>query len=650
MKSISQRPNSKRLWFFSAFFLLGLLGLTAFTTPTCQPPTTIQKDFLGDLLIGSYYKDLVIKGDIAYGANRYGLIMFNIADWTKPQVLGWAPTPGYSQAVAVNENIVYVADGLNGFRIFDTIKPEKIIDVSSWATENNSQSLVFRQGLLYLADGAGGLKIFDVNDPKNPTLLGSFDTDGDVSDVKLINNMAYLADGSGGLRIVNIENPAAVTAIFQKTYSDPVTGITLDGAKAYLALGTGGIKILNIEDPANPLTYGGLDTVGDVHRIKISGDFAYVAASYGGLLILNVANPSNPYQVGKYDIDAYGQNIIDAVEIKGSKVFIGDRRGRFVGLDVTNPAAVVEAGAKEYIGRLSDIDAYAEYALITDYTQGIHVVNLTNPTSPKILGSVEIKNAGQTVVNGDYAYVTNETGITTVNLTDPANLKIEGTNQTEGKSVASTMFGNYLYVADANDGRRTAGLRIFDITVPFQPSLKGSLKLLSASLVTDVACLGPVVFIVTNDPVTGMYMIETTDPVNPTLIGGADVDQANGIALRGKYAFTASASGMLVFDVTNPGIPLQVAKYETKEAAREIEISGYYAYLAVGGDGLHVINIENPEKPVLEYRFDTPSEAVASAIGLSARAYMLVGDTLDLTIFRFPLDESTIQLPTRVAP
>jgi hypothetical protein len=78
--------------------------------------------------------------------------------------------------------------------------------------------------------------------------------------------------------------------------------------------------------------------------------------------------------------------------------------------------------------------------------------------------------------------------------------------------------------------------------------------------------------------------------------GGAILD----VFVKDNYAYCASGSGLLIFNVSNPSNPQLVGKLLMPNLALGVYVSGNYAYVAVGnswGGSLRVIDVSNPSNP-----------------------------------------------------
>ncbi len=95
-----------------------------------------------------------------------------------------------------------------------------------------------------------------------------------------------------------------------------------------------------------------------------------------------------------------------------------------------------------------------------------------------------------------------------------------------------------------------------------------------------------------------------------------------GVACQGEYAYVAADAVFEVVDVSNQQAPGIVGVLPIGSSGGDIVLSGTYAYLANWDNGLSVIDVANPQNPVLRRRVTS----IGSATGLAAR-----GDYLFLT-------------------
>jgi peroxiredoxin len=115
---------------------------------------------------------------------------------------------------------------------------------------------------------------------------------------------------------------------------------------------------------------------------------------------------------------------------------------------------------------------------VTDILGSMSIVDVADPTMPKLLGKVAINGVAKgLVVDGTTAYVAaGGAGVVVVDVHDPANPKVIGHADTRGEAIRVAYSGGYIAVAAWND------TRVYDVSNPATPRFIGAVR-----LTTDVA-------------------------------------------------------------------------------------------------------------------------------------------------------------------
>ena len=120
----------------------------------------------------------------------------------------------------------------------------------------------------------------------------------------------------------------------------------------------------------------------------------------------------------------------------------------------------------------------------------------------------------------------------------------------------------------------------------------------------------------------GFYIINISDPLNPAIEGNCDlpvgISQNKGIHVTGNYAYVANGTeGLKVIDVSNPSNPGVVATVARNYT--DVFLQGNYAYaieyIPVWDSKLWVIDISDPENPVERGSCDTKSSQSVTVAG-----------------------------------
>ena len=147
--------------------------------------------------------------------------------------------------------------------------------------------------------------------------------------------------------------------------------------------------------------------------------------------------------------------------------------------------------------------------------------------------------------------------------------------------------------------------------------------------------------------------------VTPTLIGWYDTSGvAYDVDVSGNYAYVADGvDGLDIIDISTPASPTLVGNYDTSGEASGVTVNGNYAYVADGTDGLDIIDISTPASPSLAGNYDTGGLAhkvVVSGDGITTYAYVADGISgltiVDVTDPTTPTLKGTYNTPGTTLP
>jgi hypothetical protein len=407
----------------------------------------------------------------------------------------------------------------------------------------------------YLSGGVlydSGLYAIDISDPENATIVAYCPLPGGVAkDVFVSGGYAYVAASRIGLQIIDItsviSNPPEVLELtVDGSYDTPYSaeGIYISGNYAYVADGDS-LQIIDITNPATPVKVDGYNTSGIAYGVSVAGDYAYVADGYSGLQILDVSNPADTQPIGTYPTPGTAYR----VAVKG------------------------------------------DYAYVADYDGGLQVINIKDPATPILAGSCDkISYAEDVYVNGNYAYVAGSgAGFTIVDISSPENpVLVNNCDTISGYGIHFS--GKTAYMTTAS------GLSIIDVSILDNPSIISVYDALESA--TAVHVLGNLAYAVSS--VSGLQVINITDPANPSFVGYCPILDAavQNIHVAGNYAYVADGvNGLRVINIFNPAKPDIVGTCDTLGTAYDVHVVDDYAYVADDSEGLHVIDISNPADP-----------------------------------------------------
>ena len=442
---------------------------------------------------------------------------------------------------------------------------------------------------------AGGqdVTILDVTGPTGPVPVsliqdgeGGFEYVGTVRGMAVIeppDGRAYLAMASGkGIQMADVTEPGAPIVAggiprASVTFNHPVVFEAGDG-RAY-ALGEGGdaVTLVNITDPHMPVPLysvrdgeGGLDALDDVRQIEVlqtSDGRAYaMAAGLEGLQVMEVTDPGAPVAAGIL------RNGTDGFET-----------GWFVSTDILRQH------------ELSD------YLLVAYHGVGIHAVDVTDPQAPVLAGSLRGGAGGINLLGGihdidvfhdaaderPYIMMTGDWGIHTIDMSNPAVPVSVGTI----------------------DGTVNGTMGEHSMTSAYQ------------SVVFESA--GGQVYALVADYMTGIHIIDLTDPHAPEHTGSVAVGVEGGVEVIPGRGITAvvSPDGRIwalvigsdiiqILEITDPHAPVLADSVPVGEGGLGLEqtpwdittvepTDGRIHALASSGDRLWILDVTYPLTPAV---------------------------------------------------
>lgn len=98
----------------------------------------------------------------------------------------------------------------------------------------------------------------------------------------------------------------------------------------------------------------------------------------------------------------------------------------------------------------------------------------------------------------------------------------------------------------------------------------------------------------------GLVVVDLADPLHPRLAALRPLRDARASALQFRYLWVTDAVGVKLFDVTRLRDPVPVPSGTIALAdARRLYVARTYAYIAAGAEGLAIVDVTNPARPVM---------------------------------------------------
>jgi hypothetical protein len=450
--------------------------------------------------------------------------------------------------------------------------------------------------IAYVADNNSGLQVIDVSNPMSPTLMGFVDTPGFARKVAIYETTALVADDNAYV-LINVSNPMSPTIILRQLGFSTIYDVAVSASGvAYLATNWFDLMTLDITNPASPVHLGSIDTKGTAWAVAASGPTALVAIrstsgpdQFSGLEMIDVSNPASAPALSNTSV--LGNQ---SVTIDGTKIYTTGRyrigtsntfESKLKVIDVTNPQSPLVLGSVTTPGFIDGVAVSGTTACAADGS--LRVIDVSNPSSPQIVATAPVI-AVDVAMTGTMAYVAGGAGgFFIVNLSNPSAPSIAGSVDTPDNAWGIDVSGSLACVAD-----RASGLQVIDVSNPSAPVILGSVDTPGNAM--DVAISGSLAYVTDDDPTAGFQVIDLSNPNAPTVMATLHMpDIANGVAVTGPVAYVADGTfNLQVIDVSNPSSPRIIGRGpEAGNISRKIATSSQIVCMTDTGPGSNPLSI-----------------------------------------------------------
>jgi hypothetical protein len=392
---------------------------------------------------------LTVQGNFAY-LGGHGLAVFDLSDPTTPVLASWCwgrPWRGGSAITAVDGRVfmngsivdvtdplnpkrvgslsgegfavagdhIYVAAKDNGLRIYHLgrpANPQRLGWVEFPGGQEFTKCLALAGDHAYVATWHGWeatypvqLHVVDTSNPGAPSNLGAFArfADGGTTAMMAYDQHLYVVGSSPiGLRVYNLQDPTAPRFVGHSALPQQhADTIQIANHHAYVLMDDR-IEIIDISDPARPTRVGDWTDTGigwvDYRGIALEGNRLYLAGHPEQpsqfprctLTILDINDPRHPQLLGRY----WSEDITRGLATSGDYAYVvyedPQRRPFFLdAVDVSDPGNPRMLGRAPLVERFYEMNltVSGHYAYLTAIDGVLCVVDVRNPSSPRLLGS-----------------------------------------------------------------------------------------------------------------------------------------------------------------------------------------------------------------------------------------------------------------------
>jgi len=326
---------------------------------------------------------------------------------------------------------------------------------------------------------------------------------------------------------------------------------------------------------------------GTSYAVAVDGTTVYLGVG-PRLLVLDAADPSAPVEIGRsaplpntiVDLAVHEEYVYAAADLYGLRV-----------LSVANQTAPAEVGRLLTGDCALGVCVIEDTAYVADRYAGLLIASIEDPTVPEVLGSIGIEDAATDVaVEGDYAYVADSGGaVRVISVAYPAEPVQVGGCVGLGYLKAIMVQDKYAYACSEADG-----WHILSLADPVNPELLATLPM---PYPADTHIVGDWAFVSTYWQ--SLYVLGIANRARPLIY--TEIRYGSGspsIAVFADRLYAASdKKGLLVFDVSDPEMPLLLGQYDTAVYGQAVAAVDTFAYLIDSTDGLHILSVDDPSQP-----------------------------------------------------
>jgi hypothetical protein len=425
---------------------------------------------------------------LAQGAE--GLLFVDVSNRRHPEITAKIPTARQAIEVAMNDNYAYVAGidarlGVAELYVVSLRDPERPLTVHAQNLPGIGDFFI-QDDVLYVGDQR--IFAYDIRTPRRPRLIGNVGLGYQASALASSQGFLFAANPSG-LAVVEIGDAHSAPALAQ--FSEGAASLAMRDNLLYVGTSSNGVEIFDISDPLHPTLLNVVDAVGTVSDIALANDHAYIVVGWGLLLVYDLATPTSPRFVTLFESKG---SILD-LEIDGDHLYIaGD--GQPPIFDISNPTQLSHVASLGTGTRAVAVEN--GFAYVANGSDGFKIFDVSDPTSPTLVGESPVDEATEIAVVGSHAYVGDETDALVVfDVSNPASPGRAAGMLTPRSPHAIVASGTHVYVVS-----HASGLLIADVSRPTAPQMIGGRGSEGTPLASAVALKGDVVFVADWDGVS----------------------------------------------------------------------------------------------------------------------------------------------------
>ncbi len=337
-----------------------------------------------------------------------GLCVVDVSLPYQPRVVGNLGTSDGPISVTVAGDLALVPTADGGLDVIDADPPGSPPVLSVTSVPGVAFGVDAHGSLT--AIGAENLSLFDHSDPAAPVLLGTFDFGGSTSRLVIADDLVLITPagaGGGRLVIVDIRDPAAPVEAAILELDGFVSQMTVRGSLCYLAdFFQGGLFVVDIGDPTRPDLEATVPSRPFALQLAQVGDHLLVGTGAFGDAVVQVFDLSDPLLPVLADEIMLPGEAVNGLAVGSDKVIVAldqGSAGELLVFDASDPAAMQQIGSLPIPGEPHEVVVDGSVAYVTTFVGFVHVVDVTDPTAPTMIGGTYLPDSAFVLALSDHA-------------------------------------------------------------------------------------------------------------------------------------------------------------------------------------------------------------------------------------------------------
>jgi len=277
--------------------------------------------------------------------------------------------------------------------------------------------------------------------------------------------------------------------------------------------------------------------------------------------------------------------------VRENYAYVADYSGGLAIVDISNLSSPAIVGTYDTQGSARDVAILGDVAFLADGSEGLITIDISDPLNPAVMGKKKLSDTAWGVaIKENYAYVAcNEAGLVVVDVSNPFNMQVVGSADTTGNSYKVFIRQNHAFVADF-----CGGVYAIDISNPLNPEILSYYD--TAGKAEDVFVSRETVFVADGD-VDGFVILNASDIYRMNQVSYFDTpNYAAGVYNLGNYAVVGDMDGgVFVFDIRNTSSITQLTYLDTEGSANGVLLDRGVVFVAEGESGLGIYSFCVPE-------------------------------------------------------